>query len=90
MIFYCIKLVKRISYSDLFFSEETVNVFCFFFDVFIGKRSEPPSDKLGGEIYISKCMVVCLSPYIYTIYGVRTARQPSCPHALCVHTHTCS
>ena len=38
----------------------------------IGERSEPPSDKLGGEICIVSRALICLSLYIY-IYGVRTA-----------------
>ena len=29
----------------------------------IGERSEPPSDKLGGEICIATCMLVCM--YLY-------------------------
>ena len=33
-----------------------------------GEGSEPPSDKLGGEICISSDMLVCLSLYIYTSY----------------------
>ena len=51
--------------------------------VFIGERSEPPSDKLGGEIFIFSCMLVCLSLYIY-IYGV--VRSDNQYHA---HSHCC-
>ena len=32
--------------------------------VIISERSEPPSDKLGGEIFITSCALVCLSLYI--------------------------
>ena len=39
--------------------------------MFIGERSQPPSDKLGGEISISSHALVCLS--LYYIYGVRSA-----------------
>ena len=28
----------------------------------IGEQSEPPSDKLGGEIFIASHVLVCLSP----------------------------
>ena len=33
----------------------------------IGERSKPPSDKLGGEIFISSRMLVCLSLYLYGV-----------------------
>ena len=32
--------------------------------VVIGKQSEPPSDKLGGENCIASCALVCLSLYV--------------------------
>ena len=32
---------------------------------FIGERSEPPSDKLGGEICIATRVLVCIYLYIY-------------------------
>ena len=38
----------------------------------VGERSEPPSDKIGGEIFISSCALVCLSCE-YIIKYVRTA-----------------
>ena len=28
----------------------------------IGEKNEPPSDKLGGEIFIASHALVCLSP----------------------------
>ena len=31
----------------------------------IGERSEPLSDKLGGEICIATCALVCIYLYIY-------------------------
>ena len=31
----------------------------------IGERSEPPSDKLGGEICIATRALVCIYLYIY-------------------------
>ena len=34
------------------------------------ERSEPPSDKLGGETFISSRMLVCLSLYV-SGYGKR-------------------
>ena len=37
----------------------------------IGERSKPPSDKLGGEIYISSRALACLSLYEYI--GIRAA-----------------
>ena len=37
----------------------------------IGERSQPPSDKLGGEIFIAS-RVHCMFA-IYYIYGVRVA-----------------
>ena len=33
----------------------------FYSDIIIGERSEPPSDKLGGEIYLASQELVCLS-----------------------------
>ena len=57
--------------------------------VFIGERSEPPSDKLGGEIFIFSCMLVCLSVYIYIymmLYGLTTNTIPT--HiVVCAHPH---
>ena len=41
---------------------------CFKFDIYymIGERSEPPSDKLGGEtFFISSGALVCLSLHIW-------------------------
>ena len=44
----------------------------------IGERSEPPSDKLGGEIFnISSHTLVCLSLYIYCTYSVTTNTMPT-------------
>ena len=43
--------------------------------VVIGKRSEPPSDKLGGEIFIATCAIVCIYLYIYA-YGLMTVPCP--------------
>ena len=43
----------------------------------IGKRSEPSSDKLGGEIFISSRTLVCLSLYINCTYGVTTNTMPT-------------
>ena len=51
----------------------------------IGERSEPPSDKLGGEIFISSHgLYVC--HYIYMeSYGQTTNTMPT--HIVCVHSH---
>ena len=50
------------------------------FSFIIGERSEPPSDKLDGEICIATRALVCiyLSIYIYA-YGPTTHRA----HAIC-------
>ena len=51
----------------------------------IGERSETPSDKLGGEIFISSRALVCLSLYIY---GVVQPDNQYHAHSHCVHTLT--
>ena len=42
----------------------------------IGERCEPPSDKLGREIFISSPTLVCLS---HITYGLTTNTVPSLP-----------
>ena len=43
----------------------------------IGERSEPPSDKLGGEICIATRVLVCIYLYIYIYaYGLTTVPCP--------------
>ena len=50
----------------------------------IGEQSEPPLDKLDGEIFIAS-RAVCLSLYIiiWCTYGLTTN---TIPLALCAHT----
>ena len=50
------------------------------------ERSEPPPDKLGGEICIISRALVCLSLYIYMVY-VRLDNQYDA-HLHCVRTLT--
>ena len=41
----------------------------------IGELSKPPSDKLGGEICIATCALVCVYLYIYA-YGLTIVPCP--------------
>ena len=51
----------------------------------IGEQGEPPSDKLGGEIFISSYALVCLSIYIYMVsYGLTTNTMPT--RIVCIHS----
>ena len=43
----------------------------------IGERSEPPSDKLGGENCISSHVPVCLSLYIKCMSDLTTNTMPN-------------
>ena len=43
--------------------------------IIIGERSEPPSDKLGGEICIATRALVCIYLYIYA-HGLTTVPCP--------------
>ena len=53
---------------------------------FIGDGSEPPSDKLGGEVFIASCaFVLCLSLYIY---GYVWPDNQYHAHSQCVRTLT--
>ena len=54
----------------------------------VGEQSEPPSDKLGGEIFIASCMLVCLSLYIYMVY-VRPDNEYHAHSLVCAHSHLC-
>ena len=51
----------------------------------IGERSEPSSDKLGGESFISSChLYVC--HYIYMVY-VQLDNNTMPTHIVCAHSH---
>ena len=38
----------------------------------IGEQSEPPPDKLGGEVVIALLVLVCVSLYIYVTHFGKT------------------
>ena len=50
----------------------------------MGEQSKPPSDKLGGEIFISSRTLVCLS----LIYGYVRPDNQYDTHLHCVRTLT--
>ena len=81
------RLCKR-SYVALLLFWRYWSIANLFLNMIIGKRSEPPSDQLGGEFFISSCALVGLSLYIHLYgytYGLSTNTMPT--HIVSAHSH---